>query len=36
MPAVVIAVAVGGAAPIGVQGLGLLIAGFFAYREVIG
>jgi hypothetical protein len=36
VPAVVIAVLVGGAAPVGVQGLGLLIAGFFAYREVIG
>ena len=36
MPAVVIAVKLGGAAPVGVQGIGLLIAGFIAHREVIG
>jgi hypothetical protein len=29
-------VAVGGAAPVGVQAIGLLIAGFIAHREVIG
>jgi hypothetical protein len=36
VPAVVIAVSVGGAAPVGVQAIGLLIAGFIAHREVIG
>ncbi len=36
LPAVVIAVAVGGIAPVGVQVIGLLIAAFIAHREVIG
>ena len=36
VPAVVIAVATGGAVRVGVQGLGILIAGFIAHREVIG
>jgi hypothetical protein len=36
VPAVVIAIATGGAARIGLQGLGILIAGFIAHREVIG
>ncbi len=36
VPAVVIAVATGGAVRVGVQGLGILIAGFFAHREVVG
>ncbi len=36
VPAIVIAIATGGAVRIGVQALGLLIAGFIAHREVIG
>ena len=36
LPAIVIAIATGGAARVGVQGLGILIAGFIAHREVIG
>jgi B-box zinc finger len=36
LPAVVIAVQVGGIAPIGVQGIGVLIAGYVAHREVVG
>jgi hypothetical protein len=33
VPAVVFAIAVGGPLQVGGQGLGMLIAGFFAYRE---
>jgi B-box zinc finger protein len=35
MPAVIVAIQTGGAARIGVQVLGLAIAGFVAYREVL-
>jgi len=36
LPAVVIAIAVGGAAPVGVQAIGALIGGYVAHREVLG
>jgi hypothetical protein len=36
LPAVVIAIHLGAAGPAGVQGLGALIAGYVAHREVLG
>jgi hypothetical protein len=36
LPAVVIAIVDGGVAPVGVQALGALIAGYAAHREVLG
>lgn len=36
LPAVVIAIVGGGVAPVGVQALGALIAGYAAHREVLG
>ena len=36
LPAVVIGIVIGDAAPVGIQGLGALIAGYAAHREVVG
>jgi hypothetical protein len=36
LPAIVIGIVVGGVGPVGIQGLGVLIAGYAAHREVLG
>jgi hypothetical protein len=36
VPAIVIAIATGGAVRVGVQAIGILIAGYVAHREVLG